>query len=193
MNNLAFVGAVCSALLVAMLNGSPARACSCAEMPPPAEAIDGADAVFTGRVVEVRVIKEWKDISGGQRLEGGGFTFESEEIGYTPVLYTRFDVLGVWKGVDRKSVWVRSGYFNPACGYKFKVGGRYLVYGYWSEEHRVLATGYCTRTSPISMKEAPEDLDVLPEPSYEMAKKHRESVAAELKAGASTIIEGEIP
>lgn len=193
MSKLFVIGAILPAIVAATLNGPVAIACSCAEMPPPKEAVEEADAVFTGEVVEVRVIKQWQDIAGDKHLDGGGIVFEDEQIGYTPVLYTRFDVFGVWKGVDSKSVWVRSGYFGASCGYKFKVGGRYLVYGYWSEEDRVLATGYCTRTASLSGKDEPEDIALLPEPSYALSQKHRDRVAVELRTGKSIVVDGEMP
>jgi len=77
-----------------------------------------------------------------------------------PVAEVRFKVLQSWKGTATKTVTVFTANICCICGYEgFKVGERYLVYTYGSDEDEKLWTGMCTRTKPLT--EAALDLRVL--------------------------------
>ena len=176
---LSSIAGLASLTLLTISNESPAIACSCKPLLPPSEAIEKADAVFTGEAVEIRLIKEWDSYG--------------DEIHFTPSLYTRFEILGVWKGVDRQSVWIRTNPSIASCGSVFEVGRSYLVYAYWSEEHDVLSTGLCTRTARFSSERTPEDFAALPKPSYDLWNQRRERIAAALETGHSTVVDGDVP
>lgn len=118
-----------------------ALACSCAPLPPPLEARDQANAVFTGTVVGIT-----PDATGNYNL-------------------VRFQVLGVWKGVKCREVTIFTGSSDLNCGYNFVAGGTYLVYAY--EDTTVpgvrFNTNLCSRTRLIA--EAGEDLAALGAPA----------------------------
>ena len=123
-----------------------AHACSCFPTPPPLEALDRADAVFTGRVVSV-----------------GTFTSHGDPPYFRSV---GLDVDTVWKGSIRSTtfVWV---WPEPGCGYSgFRLGKKFLVYAYENpprdlEDDDALLVSYCSRTQPLEY--AGEDLRELGE------------------------------
>ena len=127
---------------------APARsyACSCAGPRAVKDALQDADAVFTGKVL----------------------TVSSASVGPswhpTRVL---FEVQSVWKGPGTKQVTIYTGSGGGDCGYSFDVGQHYLVYGYSLSEHPSITvagrelvspiginygfgTGICSRTQPLS-------------------------------------------
>jgi hypothetical protein len=59
----------------------------------------------------------------------------------------KFRVENSWKGRVAKEITLSTGQGGGDCGYKFEVGGRYLVYAYGSDETS-LATNICQRTGP---------------------------------------------
>ena len=76
-----------------------------------------------------------------------------------PVAEVRFKVLQSWKGATTKTLTVFTANICCICGYTFKVGERYIVYTYISDDDEKLWTNICTRTKPLS--EAAKDLKVL--------------------------------
>jgi hypothetical protein len=68
-------------------------------------------------------------------------------------LVATFEVEGAWKGVELTRTTAATDAWG--CGYRFRVGARYLVYGYGEDR----ATGLCTRTAEISL--AGDDLKEL--------------------------------
>ena len=127
-------------LLSAQLATGSGRAygCVCAPIRPTLEALEKADAVFTGRVVSV-----------------GTFTSRG-------VWSVELGVETVWKGSVRSTtfVWVSP---EAACGYSgFRLGKKFLVYAHHANPHRVpededaLHVSYCGRTQPL--EHAGEDL-----------------------------------
>ncbi|WP_345578879.1 hypothetical protein [Nonomuraea rosea] len=97
-------------LAAAMLVGvaPAAHACSCADMRP-AKAVDHADAVFTGTVVDVR-----KDVG--------------DPFGARPPAVYRFRADNVYKGAPAAEFTLASDVDGASCGYTFESGTRYLVF-----------------------------------------------------------------
>ena len=105
-----------------------ARACTC--LPPPAnlslkQQVSGARqesrAVFLGKVVDVVEKPEVYEVS------------------------VKFLVERVWKGKLARRVTILTGRGGGDCGYRFEVGGSYLVYAYGSTGR--LGTNICQRTT----------------------------------------------
>lgn len=121
----------CLALvLVVVLLGmriAPAAACTCAVNPSPGEEFDLSAAVFTGRVVQIDL------------LRGTGVR--------TPVRVT-LETETVWKGPVRNNMVVFTAIDSGACGFAFNVGWTYLVYARGPES--ALEVSSCTRTRVVS-------------------------------------------
>jgi hypothetical protein len=124
-------------LLAVTLNPESAYACSCASQTVE-EAVSSSDAVFEGRVVEVRKGADSSSVS-------------------TRMNTVRLLVVRSWKGVAKEAVTVRTATNEAGCGYPFRANQSYLVYANSSQAG--LQTGLCSRTRPID--EAEEDLDAL--------------------------------
>jgi hypothetical protein len=110
-----------------------AYACTCAPPPSPHEAVEGAEAVFIGKVIQ---ISEWskptedsEDVSGFKRL--------TKEV--------LFEVGLSWKGASEEDIVIYSALNESSCGTRFKEGRRYLVYAY--EYEGELHTNKCFRTT----------------------------------------------
>lgn len=113
-------------------------ACTCAPSESPTRELERADAVFSGKVVEIRRHKRAADIFA--RVEA--------------VLR----VERAWKGVKTATVSVFTASNSAACGYGFKEGRTYLVYAHEDAEGK-LSTGICGRTRRL--RDAGEDLKEL--------------------------------
>ncbi len=112
------------------LAAAEAGACSCMQIAA-REAVDRADAVFEGRVVEVR------------------------EDGMERVI--TLAVVQYWKGVDTERVELRTASSSAACGVEFVADTSWLVYA--QRREGALRTGLCDRTQRI--EDAETDLEVL--------------------------------
>ncbi|WP_432357959.1 hypothetical protein [Sporosarcina sp. UB5] len=119
-----------------------ASACSCIMPPPPEDALDQADAVFSGEVVEV--------IENGKLVGGYGKT-------------VHFKVDEVWKGIDESEAVITTGLHDGDCGIPFVKGQKYLVYASKSDMYvkNTLSTTICHRTTELAY--ATEDLNALGE------------------------------
>lgn len=131
---------VASAMLMLAPLADDALACSCAQSGPPCQAAWTADVVFSGTV---RAIDRIESSAGDLTFDRVRVTFEVEQ-GYI--------------SAPSRVVEVRTGSGGGDCGYSFKIGKRYLVYG-WNRPATGLTTGICSRTRPI--EEAAEDLRYL--------------------------------
>lgn len=138
-----------AAILLPLMAAAPAaEACSCAPPSDPRAELEHADAVFSGRVLEVEP--------------------EGEERGFRR-LAVRFALDRVWKGVpEGDEVTVRTAEQSATCGYAFEPGEEYLVYAYESDSGDELTTGLCTRNAPLA--QAAEDLATLGDPARTTAK-----------------------
>lgn len=122
-----------------------AAACTCAPPAPVMESLRDADAVFVGRVLEIT----------GRRSSGA--------------VLVRLAVERAWKGAESAEILVWTESTTAACGYPFRVGGRYLVYGWHAEGRRApragkdaVWTSVCSRTAPVQA--AQNDLEALGPP-----------------------------
>lgn len=130
---------LCLFLAAALAFGTEAGlACTCAPSKGPAEELERADAVFSGKVIEVR-----------RHGQGSAIFARVEAV---------LRVERVWKGAGGPAVSVFTGSHSAACGYGFKRGRTYLVYAHKDAEGR-LSTGICGRTRRL--KDAGGDLKVL--------------------------------
>ena len=118
-------------------------ACSCVEPPSVEDELERSQAVFSGKVLEV---KEQKDFRGYMKKR------------------VLIEVAETWKGVSESQVFITTGSGGGDCGYEFQVGQEYLVYAtestmYGSQAE--LVTIICDRTTELGA--AQEDLAVLGE------------------------------
>ncbi|NJN18412.1 MAG: hypothetical protein HC822_20230 [Oscillochloris sp.] len=103
-----------------------AYACSCIAPPPPGDALEQSQAVFSGTVLSIDPVA-----AGGPEL--------SREV--------TFEVDSVWKGPIGPQIGLLTSESSASCGYDFALGQSYMVYAY--EQDGTLATGLCTRTAPL--------------------------------------------
>jgi hypothetical protein len=109
-------------------------ACSCSVLTP-TDAYEQADAVFEGRVVEVRA----------PAADAGGHGASRS---------VRLQVVRAWKGIAGEQVEVATAVGSTACGYDFVAEQSYFVYA--ANRDGKLAVSLCSRTRP--MAEAGDDL-----------------------------------
>lgn len=128
----------CAALLILLGTlPTPAFPCSCSPPSIP-NAIERADAIFSGQVVSIDLMDEsfgWY----GARVE--------------------LRVFRGWKGRSGSRAVVFTEPSSAACGFPFRVGERYLVFARRVGEDRRLGTGLCSRTARLG--EAGEELAYL--------------------------------
>lgn len=129
-----------SALLIVLIifSADASLACTCVPAGGAAQELERSDAVFSGKVVEVRRHRQAEDI------------FAAVEV--------IFSVERAWKGVEGETISVFTSSHSAACGYGFKRGRTYLVYAHGNADDR-LSTSICSRTRRL--KDAGEDLKVL--------------------------------
>ena len=117
-------------------------ACSCAELPSVEEEFEQSQAVFSGKVVDVREKRSIK-----------GYITKS----------VLFEVTNTWKGVKQSQIIITTGQGGGDCGFDFKEGQEYLVYANESTMYgaKVLVSTLCNRTNEWSVLQ--EDLKILGE------------------------------
>lgn len=135
-----------AAVVLAGLIGIPARAdaCSCAMRGPSCQETWDVDAVFVGTVV---------DIQRAQALRGGGSLAD-----FLMQRRVRLSVVEMFRGGVAGDVDIYTGAGDGDCGYAFRVGKTYLVYGRRAQSGR-LTTSICSRTRALG--KAAEDLAYL--------------------------------
>ena len=119
---------------------SNTSACSCAEVPSVEEEFEQSQAVFSGKVVDVR---EKRSIKG----------YQTKSV--------LFEVTNTWKGVKQSQMIITTGQGDGDCGIDFNEGQEYLVYAYKSTMYgaKSLVTTICDRTNDLSVLQ--EDLTIL--------------------------------
>ncbi len=123
----------CLSLIVGLVSlSSDATACSCIPPRAPLAELSESDFVFAGEVKSI--------------------TPRSGEYGR--MLLVRFKVETKWKGDLNSDIVIETADNSAACGYPFKAGKSYLVYGDIFEN--VMGTSICTRTNLL--ENASEDL-----------------------------------
>lgn len=108
------------ALILGLAAAEAALGCLCLEPPPPKQARDEADAVFTAKVLQAPDIPT----NYGMRLQ----------------------VKAAWKGVDCGRLTIGAGF--ATCIGNFEKGKTYLIYANRGE-HGGLGTSLCTRSRNI--------------------------------------------
>ena len=128
MRLLAFLAAV----LFAVLNPSPARACTCAQL---------------SLSVREQVVQEFRQASAifEGKVESIETRFIQDGLGAFDQRVVTLRVLRVYKGPPERVIVVHTGRSDGDCGFHFKRGGKYLVYAY-QESSGQLWTNICTRT-----------------------------------------------
>ncbi len=121
--------------VVAMVAPRPALACDCPEPPPPREAREQVDAVFSGEVVAVT--RPGPDVDPPDRE-----------------LVAEIEVAEVYAGEVHERVEVRTAGDQAMCGYGFESGRAELVYA--TSDDGSLSTSLCDRTRALDR--AGEDL-----------------------------------
>ena len=107
-------------ILFIVLLISFAYPCSCIEPPPPEEAYEMSNVVFSGQITNI--------------IEDGNNGFIEISI----------DVYNVWKGTIDNQIVILTGLDD--CGYYFQLNEEYLIYGYYSQLNYIW-TDICTRTN----------------------------------------------
>lgn len=149
-------------LLLLGLANQPATACSCIGKSTVEEAYKNADIVATGQVISIKVV--WlPDSMRIKEMEKLGFAVDSQ-YGYflTSVL---MKVNAVYKGKNTSdTVTIYTGMGVGDCGFLFKEGRQYLIYGdtdsYFghithhkpSGKQSIFWTNSCTRTQECNLK-----------------------------------------
>ena len=129
--------------VMTIFNSSSVYACSCVEPQPVETELSRSDAVFSGRVLEV---KEQTSIRGMMTKAA------------------LFEVDHIWKGGSESEIIIHTGSGGGDCGFEFEVGKEYLVYANHSTmygDKELLVTIICDRTKLVD--EAQEDLKILGE------------------------------
>ncbi|MFY9610045.1 MAG: hypothetical protein WAU45_15680 [Blastocatellia bacterium] len=135
-------------LVACSISGSyVALACTCAPPEIPSQELKESDAVFSGKVIEIKRQKSY-----AQEPVQSDTLFTSVEV--------VFEVDRTWKGIDNNAVSVFTSPHSSACGYAFKKGTSYLIYANSDERSRLITT-ICTRTK--ALKDAEEDVRELGE------------------------------
>ena len=131
-------------IIILFISSFPSNtsACSCAELPSVEEEFERSQAVFSGRVVDVR---EKRSIKG----------YQTKSV--------LFEVTNTWKGVKQSQIIITTGQGGGDCGFNFKEGQEYLVYVNKSTMYggKTLVSTICDRTNELSVLQ--EDLKILGE------------------------------
>jgi hypothetical protein len=132
----------------------PALACSCsgvgAGSPDYREALQHADAVFRGTVLQVQDLRLPTD--------------PPREGAFHPHRIVTFDADAAWAGPTSRRVFVFTGTGGGDCGFDFKVGRAYVVWATRSDWQTPgeLSTGICTFTTALD--DASDQLSQLGKP-----------------------------
>lgn len=112
----------------------PARAdaCSCLPSGPACQAYWQVDTVFDGTVTSI------ESVEASAQIEGRSIPIREHAV--------TFSVTKGWKNIDQTTVVVRTSAFDASCGYDFKIGGRYLVFGNGTGND--IRVSLCSATQP---------------------------------------------
>jgi hypothetical protein len=126
---------------IMIFHSSNVYACSCAQPQAVKDQFSRSEAVFSGKVLEV---KEQRNVNGSMTKAA------------------LFDVSRIWKGGTDSQIIVHTGSGGGDCGFNFEKGKDYLVYAAPSSMYggkELLVTIICDRT--VGLNQAQEDLAVL--------------------------------
>lgn len=111
MNRIMMAGAICVVLLLCSHN---AEACGCI-VPGPRQALEVAEVVFTGKVVDIN------EVDGSALLE----------------------VYATWKGLSPWTKKTKISMVFSTCYYELRLGEEYLLYARKEGRHKNLLTDMC--------------------------------------------------
>ncbi|WLR42564.1 hypothetical protein LC087_18060 [Bacillus carboniphilus] len=116
------------------------NACSCVESQGVEESLEQSDALFSGKVVDIK---------------------EKQGVNKFPSKSVLLEVSNTWKGVNQSQIIITTGLSDSDCGFNFKVGQEYLVYAHESDMYgeKTLITTSCNRTNDLNSSQ--EDLKIL--------------------------------
>lgn len=135
------------ALTLHPLFASQAQACTCMPPAPPTQMLERADAVFVATVTSV-----------------------SNQDAHT--LRIHLEVEENFKGLRASPgdpVEIFTATSSAACGYSFRPGSTYLLYGYFDASSGRLFTNLCTRNLPASSPHFQQERDLLREATADFA------------------------
>jgi hypothetical protein len=151
-------------------------ACSCSFQTDPILALEEAKAVFSGKVLEIKL--QVIDVDG---------ILESKNA-------VLFDVEQTWKGISQTQVLVNTNFGESSCGNEFNVGQTYLVFASnYDNNKNTLHTSTCSLTKGflnanfelnkigqgvkplenVSLKDTMEKMDYMNKLAYIKAVYHR--------------------
>jgi len=130
--------------LVIFSAATSAFSCTCISNGPPCQAYGNTAVVFIGTPIDLKQTTAKLILDDKYEYPQRLFTFRVEEQ---------------FRGINAAQVEIRTGMGGGDCGYNFKLGERYLVYGSFNPANGLYATSICTRTRLVS--EATEDLDYI--------------------------------
>lgn len=131
---------------------TPPYSCSCSPRGTVEEEYQRALTIFEGTVTRVSQPNEMYRRYSSLLSSLDNYVSVSSLLGsaaFTSDTQVYFAVKRAWKGVAHDEVVVYTNTGISACGYGFKEGSDYLVYGRGSEDGR-LSTGFCSGTKDIS-------------------------------------------
>ena len=131
-----------------------ARGCTCAQAPPGAcPGLQSADVVFLGTVTRAEIVKVPAPSSSngppGASANSLGSSAPSATGTATLLIHYRFHVDERFAGPEGPELDVYSGGDDGDCGYRFQIGGQYIVYPQKEMDDRLFAS-HCSNTRPAS-------------------------------------------
>ncbi|MDQ0887870.1 hypothetical protein QFZ81_002958 [Paenibacillus sp. V4I9] len=118
---------------ISTIISSKTYACSCGFQPDPHKALEESKAVFSGKVLEIKL--QVIDVDG---------ILESKKA-------VLFDVDQTWKGISQTQVLVNTNFGESSCGNEFKVGQTYLVFASNNDNNKnTIQTSTCSLTKEFS-------------------------------------------
>lgn len=171
--------------LVFMVYSGSVWSCSCVGTSNIKTSIKEADYIVTGKILNSQVVQIWSDTSyarsqyeAAQKKDtltyyevwkNNNINFNIQLIDYKLLVET------VYKGKTQSdTITIRTGFGNGDCGFEFKIGDSYLIYGKYeknvnysseklgrskSELQGIFRTNICYRTRPLA--DAQSDLEYL--------------------------------
>jgi hypothetical protein len=136
--------------------------------------IEHAAAIFVGEVERIEITRDWYRYTKGKPSGRGGIVLPEHGLMYSPTTTFTFSVDKAWKGVERETVTVSTGF--SSCSADLRIARRYLVYAH-KDENGDLVTGSLS-TRPLSDKL--EDLQLLGPPVTDFLLEKARAIEHEL-------------
>jgi hypothetical protein len=136
------------------LFAATAHACTCAQAAPGAcPGLQASDVVFLGTVTRAEIVKVPAPASSdgppGTGTNSSGGSVPSATGTATLLIHYRFHVDERFAGPEDPELDLYSGGDDGDCGYRFQIGGQYIVYPQKEMDDRLFAS-HCSNTRPAS-------------------------------------------